>query len=163
MTGRTAPVKWSENDMRWIVSWGLLTFAASVMMIIGLAAHPAQAGDRESVSATFGTTSGGFWHDPQFYDRSQGRDHNQRRRKHRRHHRRNAFFPAPWPAPWPGPPQVIYVERPQIAPLPSPLPLPISPKPYCREFQKQIIIDGRTEQAYGVACRQPDGIWKLQP
>lgn len=32
---------------------------------------------------------------------------------------------------------------------------------YCREFQQTITIDGRTEQAYGQACRQPDGSWKI--
>ena len=149
--------------MRWTVSWGLLAFAASVMMIIGLAGHPARASDKASVSVTFGAASGGFWRDSRFYDQSQRRGHDQRRRKHRRRHGRTVFFPAPWPAPWALPPQVIYVERPQVAPPPSPLPFPVSPKPYCREFQKQIIIDGRTEQAYGVACRQPDGTWKLQP
>lgn len=31
---------------------------------------------------------------------------------------------------------------------------------YCREYQTQIVIDGRTEQAYGKACRQPDGSWQ---
>lgn len=32
---------------------------------------------------------------------------------------------------------------------------------YCREFQQAVTIGGRTEQAYGVACRQPDGSWKI--
>lgn len=32
---------------------------------------------------------------------------------------------------------------------------------YCREFQQTVTIGGRTEQAYGVACRQPDGSWKI--
>ena len=32
---------------------------------------------------------------------------------------------------------------------------------YCREFQQTITIDGRAERAYGVACRQPDGSWKI--
>ena len=32
---------------------------------------------------------------------------------------------------------------------------------YCREFQHEVSIGGRTEQAYGVACRQPDGTWKI--
>ncbi len=33
---------------------------------------------------------------------------------------------------------------------------------YCREFQQTVVIGGRQEDAYGVACRQPDGSWKIQ-
>jgi len=33
---------------------------------------------------------------------------------------------------------------------------------YCREYQQSVTVDGRTEQAYGTACRQPDGSWKIQ-
>lgn len=32
---------------------------------------------------------------------------------------------------------------------------------YCREYQQTITVGGRTEQAYGTACRQPDGDWKV--
>jgi len=32
---------------------------------------------------------------------------------------------------------------------------------YCREFQQTIIVGGRSEQAYGQACQQPDGSWKI--
>lgn len=32
---------------------------------------------------------------------------------------------------------------------------------YCREFQQTIVVGGRTEQAHGTACRQPDGSWKI--
>ena len=32
---------------------------------------------------------------------------------------------------------------------------------YCREFQQTVTVNGRTEQGYGVACRQPDGSWKV--
>ncbi|HLB30132.1 MAG TPA: RT0821/Lpp0805 family surface protein [Gammaproteobacteria bacterium] len=34
---------------------------------------------------------------------------------------------------------------------------------YCREFHHTVIIGGRSEEAYGVACRQPDGAWEIQP
>ena len=47
----------------------------------------------------------------------------------------------------------------------------ITPKPayqtptgeFCREFQQEITVGGKTEQAYGKACRQPDGSWKIMP
>ncbi|MFC7334092.1 RT0821/Lpp0805 family surface protein [Rhodocista pekingensis] len=32
---------------------------------------------------------------------------------------------------------------------------------YCREFQQRITVGGRSEEAYGQACQQPDGSWKI--
>lgn len=32
---------------------------------------------------------------------------------------------------------------------------------YCREFQQTISVGGRAEQAFGTACRQPDGSWRI--
>lgn len=32
---------------------------------------------------------------------------------------------------------------------------------YCREFQQTVTVGGKTEEAYGTACRQPDGSWKI--
>jgi len=32
---------------------------------------------------------------------------------------------------------------------------------YCREFLQEVLIGGRKEQAYGTACRQPDGSWEV--
>ena len=32
---------------------------------------------------------------------------------------------------------------------------------YCREFQQTVTVCGNTESAYGTACRQPDGTWKI--
>ncbi len=32
---------------------------------------------------------------------------------------------------------------------------------YCREFQQSIKVGDQVEQAYGTACRQPDGQWKV--
>ncbi len=31
----------------------------------------------------------------------------------------------------------------------------------CREYQHTVTIDGKTEQAYGRACRQADGSWQI--
>ncbi len=33
--------------------------------------------------------------------------------------------------------------------------------PYCREYIRTVTIGGRTQQAYGTACLQPDGAWKI--
>jgi surface antigen len=32
---------------------------------------------------------------------------------------------------------------------------------YCREYQSTVNIGGQAERAYGTACRQPDGSWKV--
>lgn len=32
---------------------------------------------------------------------------------------------------------------------------------YCREYQQTIFVDGEQHQAYGTACRQPDGTWRI--
>jgi len=32
---------------------------------------------------------------------------------------------------------------------------------YCREYQQTIWVGGKEQQAYGTACRQPDGSWKI--
>ncbi|MEE8501219.1 MAG: RT0821/Lpp0805 family surface protein, partial [Kiloniellales bacterium] len=32
---------------------------------------------------------------------------------------------------------------------------------YCREFQQTITVSGSTETAYGTACREPDGTWRI--
>lgn len=32
---------------------------------------------------------------------------------------------------------------------------------YCREYQQTVTVGGKTEQAYGRACQQPDGSWKI--
>lgn len=32
---------------------------------------------------------------------------------------------------------------------------------YCREYQQTITIGGKTEKAYGKACRGADGTWKI--
>ena len=33
---------------------------------------------------------------------------------------------------------------------------------YCREYTQTISVGGRVEEGYGVACRQPDGSWKIK-
>lgn len=45
----------------------------------------------------------------------------------------------------------------------------VSPQPayqnaqgaYCREFQQTVRIGGQEQVAYGTACRQPDGSWRM--
>ncbi len=32
---------------------------------------------------------------------------------------------------------------------------------YCRDFEQTITVEGKTQQATGTACRQPDGTWQI--
>ena len=32
---------------------------------------------------------------------------------------------------------------------------------YCREYYQTVSVGGRTQDAYGVACMQPDGAWRI--
>lgn len=32
---------------------------------------------------------------------------------------------------------------------------------YCREYRQTVVIGGKEEEAYGTACRQPDGTWVI--
>ena len=32
---------------------------------------------------------------------------------------------------------------------------------YCREYTQVVIIGGKKQEAYGKACRQPDGAWEV--
>lgn len=33
---------------------------------------------------------------------------------------------------------------------------------YCREFTQTVTVNGRQQDAYGKACRQPDGSWRIR-
>ena len=32
---------------------------------------------------------------------------------------------------------------------------------YCREYQQDVVIAGKTQDGYGTACQQPDGSWQI--
>ena len=32
---------------------------------------------------------------------------------------------------------------------------------YCREYQQTVQVGGQSQKAYGTACRQPDGSWRV--
>ncbi len=58
---------------------------------------------------------------------------------------------------------------PKAAPIPAPAAPPVvaAPPPpaysanYCRDFNQKIVIDGVERNAYGKACLQPDGSWRI--
>ena len=78
-------------------------------------------------------------------------------RSHRHAHRRPLvqFWYVP-------PPRTVvvrpYVPPPALSALP---PQAWVPSMTCREYTRDVIIDGRPAAAYGRACLQPDGSWRI--
>ena len=64
------------------------------------------------------------------------------------------YMPANQPVYWQDPHSGYHYE---VTPLRTYEP---QPGQYCREYQTLVTIGGRAEQAYGYACRQPDGSWQ---
>jgi hypothetical protein len=52
----------------------------------------------------------------------------------------------------------IIWDSPRSPGSPAPAPAPVKD---CREYQRQIQIDGKMQMAHGTACRQPDGSWRI--
>jgi hypothetical protein len=61
-------------------------------------------------------------------------------------------YSYPYAYAYPSPPPVAYVVPPSPS-APSP--------PACREYETDATIAGRTQPAYGTACLQPDGSWRI--
>ena len=51
----------------------------------------------------------------------------------------------------------IYAQPVEPAPAPTP-----EQESFCREIIMDVVIDGVEQQAYGTACREPDGSWKIK-
>ena len=62
-----------------------------------------------------------------------------------------------------GPPEPVYAPSygSQTVINTWPVQEPARNDPYCREFQREVVIAGVPQQAYGTACLQPDGSWKV--
>jgi hypothetical protein len=64
------------------------------------------------------------------------------------------YYPAPvyyYPPP-------VYAYQP---PVYTSQPVPAPSQQACHEYQTTAIIDGRQQPAYGRACLQPDGTWRI--
>jgi len=98
------------------------------------------------------------------------------RRGHRFRHRRHSFaFVFPYYYPYYGyrryrrydypyaPPPAYTQTAPSYAQPAEPAPAPTpEQESYCREIIMDVVIDGVEQQAYGTACREPDGSWKIK-
>ncbi len=109
-------------------------------------------------------------------DRHRFRPRHKRRFRHRhRRHRHSFVFVFPYYGhrhyyrygyDYPYVPPVASAQAPEPAPA---YPQPAEPAPattpgessYCREIIMDVVIDGVEQTAYGTACRQPDGSWKI--
>ncbi|MEA2778548.1 MAG: hypothetical protein QOK29_92 [Rhodospirillaceae bacterium] len=61
------------------------------------------------------------------------------------------------------PPPVYYYVPVPAYPAPPPVVASPPPQQICREYQTNTIIDGKPQRAYGTACLQPDGTWRIGP
>jgi hypothetical protein len=59
----------------------------------------------------------------------------------------------------PPPPYYSYSTTPAAAP---PIVQPAPPVPECREIHLQVTIGNQPQDAFGTACRQPDGTWRIR-
>jgi hypothetical protein len=70
----------------------------------------------------------------------------------------------PWQNPDSPPPGAAPPPPPAVAPprtLGTVSPIRGPARPECREFEQTVVIDGKPQNAYGTACRQADGSWKI--
>lgn len=137
-----------------------LGFAALIGATAALTTIPAQAGD-----VSIGVGIGGFsigvgGYGPRYGHHWRRAPHFRRYRRHHWHGRRYApyfygsygiyFYPY------------VYDDSPDYVVAPAyPESKAPAAEPYCREFTRDVIVDGKTVQAYGRACRQEDGSWKI--
>ncbi len=63
------------------------------------------------------------------------------------------YYAPVYVAPPQQPPTVVYRQRAQI--------IPHTKSAYCREYTKKIVVDGKEARAYGTACLQDDGGWRM--
>lgn len=75
------------------------------------------------------------------------------------------YYPPPPPYYAYYPPPAIHAPPPvAYAPPPvayAPAPVAAATQGECREYQSTVVIAGRPQPAYGTACRQQDGSWRI--
>jgi len=68
-----------------------------------------------------------------------------------------AYYGAPAAQPYPAPPIAPQVQAPVAANGAS----GTVDQSYCRQYQGTVMVDGATQPSTGVACRQPNGSWRI--
>lgn len=136
--------------------------AVTLGIAAALGATPARAGD-VSVGFGFSVGSGGgfYGHSGRRWRRPHG--HARHYRRHYRHdHGPYVVFSYGYPKDYDE--SVDYAGAPDYPDMT--VDTTVSAKAaketgYCREFLRDVVIDGETVQAHGRACRQEDGSWKI--
>lgn len=115
-------------------------------------------------------------HDDGYGSRHRHHGHHDRHRGHHRGHHRGGVsglfvfdFSPPPPRRVYAPPHRVYAKPPVVYQAPPPVvyraPPPVSyqaaPQNYCREYTMTTMVGGRPVEAYGTACMQPDGSWRI--
>jgi hypothetical protein len=88
------------------------------------------------------------------------------------HPRRHHYYAWGPPIVFAPPPAVVYSAPPPPPPVASAPAGPMSVTPtgapyrtgdgrYCREYQATIMVNGRPQPSYGMACQMPDGTWHI--
>ena len=134
--------------------------AAAAVAALCLAAAPASA-DNFRFGFSYGSPGWGHRH------------HHHHHRHHYRHYHRHFHGPPivfiPRPPVIYAPPPAVYAPPVIYTPGGSPLRVVPSSRPayraadgrYCREYQATISVGGEYQPAYGTACQDPDGSWRI--
>ena len=143
----------------------VLLLAIVVAAAAALGVSPARA---DGFSIKFGYSHGHYGYKHGYHGHGYYKKRRYWRRYHRRHYHRH------WRPYYPKRRVYIYnhyydtprYEDPaytNVAPAPAPAPVaaPAPKEEYCREYTREVIVDGQPAQAYGQACRQPDGSWRI--
>ena len=73
------------------------------------------------------------------------------------------FVPPPAVVYGPPPPPVVYAPQPGTFATVTPTsePYRTADGRYCREYQSTVMVNGRPQPSYGMACQMPDGTWHI--
>lgn len=129
----------------------LVGVAAGTLLGAGLGNSVGRSLDRADTTY-YGQRSGGYYqpgYAPAYYDYPPPRHY------HRPPPREVVYYP---------PPPVYAAPAPRYYGAPVTYEAPVqqpSNAGYCREYQSTVTVGGRAVPAYGQACMQPDGSWKL--
>lgn len=156
---------------------------ASFVLIVGVISFTPTAKAGSIVSLSISERWGGDYdvkrvHYYDRLDRKAMRHHKREMRRAYKRARRAALYRANWNSYSSGSYIAAHHTPPVVYQSVTVVPIPISYQPApmlanqasasylsngqtCREYQTEIVINGRAEQVYGTACLQSDGAWRI--
>lgn len=146
----------------------LAAITAVTAAALSFGAAPASAGGGYSVTFSHGYHGGHHYKHYRGHRRHYRRGHRHYRhgyRHHRRWHRVHRhhyrYYNPPPVYIYKHTPAPVYRAPAYVPPVSAPVKTVKIDERYCREYTRDVIVDGKPAQAYGTACRQPDGSWKI--